>query len=366
MSEPLDPPAPNPRHARLALAIVAGALGLEVGLMLWVGDGFYGDVLRAVRFGRDVVAGRISIQTHVDNTKTFVGPLLWFHLWDRFGLWGLRAFNLAAVSLLALVHQAIGLRAFGSRIALLALVFLVYYPGTHRNVAVGELDDNLAALLLGLSVLLLLRTRSAVLAGLLLGVAFLFKFWIAIFLAGLLLYLAVERRWRAAIAAGFAAVGPFLILDLASGGAGLRALFYSVGIQAAYSGWATIATRMFTTGLLPCFLVAGWGAWRKRQDPLHRLLFLVPAPYFAYVVLMRDAHAVTFVMTSCLLLWSWPIAEVVAALVPRRATAPLLVAYAAAGLAIATLNLRRDTHRFDLGDEVTAPRVAANEAAPAP
>ncbi|MEE2776547.1 MAG: hypothetical protein VYE73_07255 [Acidobacteriota bacterium] len=332
------------------MAIVCGAVGVELLLMAYLGERTYYDALRAVRFGRDIVAGTLSIHTDVDNTKTFIGPVLWFQIYAGVGVWGLKAFNLISFAAMALSHRAMGRGLFGARVTLVALFFLCFYPGTHRNVVAGELDDNLAALLLTLAMLVLVRSGRHISAALILGVAFLFKFWSAIFVVGLLLHLMLERRWRLAMATALAAAAPFVALDLLSGGAGTAAFVASIQKQGSISSWSLIGTRLLTTGLAPCFLLAGWAVLRQ-PDANRRLLFLVPAPYLLYVVVMQDAHAVTFVMMACLVTWSYLIAELVLDLLPRGLQAATLAAYLLLGVAIAVQHLHRDTVLFDLGTE---------------
>lgn len=327
---------------------------VELGLMVYLGNRAYGDPIRAVRFGRDVASGAISIRTHVDNTKTFLGPVAWYQIWRWTGLAGLHALKLGLLAGIALTQLRLT-KERSRTVALLALFFLLLYPGTHRNVVPGEADDLLATLLLAIGVLVFRKTDRPVFAGLVLGVALLFKFWIVIFVGGFLAFLVAERRWRETLLAGAAALVPFLAIDLAFAGAASNAFLYTTSVLA-HRSWSLVATRMLTTGLLPCFLVAGWALLRNPSET-RRLFFLIPALYPLYVIVTQDAHAVSFVMTACLVTWSPLIAEVVRELVPRRVLAPLLVAYGLAGIAIAVQHLHRDTLEFELGDEVTAPAM---------
>jgi 4-amino-4-deoxy-L-arabinose transferase-like glycosyltransferase len=214
--------APVAVEKQLLLWIVVLSLAIKVGLMLYIGDRAYPDVVRGAQFGRDLAQGNISIDTHLDNSKTFLGPAVFYWISSAWGLWGLRLFNLVAFASLLIVQYRLG-REWFSKWAVLAGVFLLaFYPGSHRTVSFGEPEDNLVSLLMAIGILWLVRSRRPAVAGLFMGLAFLFKFWVAVFIVGFLVHFVWKRQWRELILAGVAAGMPFLILNLASDWAGLR------------------------------------------------------------------------------------------------------------------------------------------------
>jgi hypothetical protein len=353
------PPASPGGSGRLALGVLlAGALLVKLGLVFYLGERAYFDVNRAVNFGLGVQDGLISIRTHVDRTKTFVGPLVWSYLYTAAGVAGLKAFNLLAFVAFFLAQERVGRRLFARQVVLVALFLTAFYVGTNRNVSAGEPDDMAASLLFALGLLHFIRTDRIVGAGVLMGAGFLFKFWIAIFLAGFALHLAAGRRFRDLGVLGTCAAVPFLVVNLIDEFASVGALFATMQRQAGFSTWAQVALRFFSTGLLPAALLAAW-AWRADPSERNRLLFLVPAPYVLYVVAARDAFAVTFVMMLCLFTWSFLVAGFLLQrlhLGARRG--PLvgaLALYAAGTAAISYHNLYRDTVAFHAQPGVLAP-----------
>lgn len=359
--------------------VLAAAVLVQVAFLAYLGNRTYADVIRSVSFGAGVESGVVGIRTHVDNTKTWVGPLLWIGLADAFGLAGIKGFNLAAFVALFAVQAAIGRRLFDRRATLYALAFTAFYTGTIRNVVAGEPDDMMASLLFALGALVWVGGRSAsdagaatasrsAVAGALMGCGFLFKFWILIFFGGFVLFVATRRDWTTLASASVAFAAPFLVVTLVDGGASAAGFFGSVERQRGYTSWPDVATRFLTTGLLPAMLAAGLIALRRPGLPT-ALAFLVPAPYVLYVVGMRDAFATTFVMMLCLVFWSFPIVllllESRRLAVGRRLHAVLALYLIAAPLN-AWVNLWRDTHTFQIvpGCSSTpldraAPRVAA-------
>lgn len=338
-------------RARYSTAVIlAGAVLAQLLLVIHLGDRTYTDVMRSVGFGAGVETGVVSIRSHVDNTKTFLGPLLSYRLVAAYGVAGLKAFNVAVFVAIFAVQAAIGRRLFDRNLTAYALVLTAFYTGTLRNVAASEPEDMIASLLFALGAFGWLAGRSAVLTGLVMGCAFLFKFWILIFFGGFLLVLSVRREWVVAAAAGTAFAVPFLCVNVVDGGASLFALLGSVERQRGYSPWPVVAFRLLSTGLVPAFLAAGLAAGR-RPGHATAFTFLVPAPYLFYVVAMRDAFATTFVMMLCLVFWSFPIAlllrEARVLAVGRRRHVALALYLIAAPLN-AWWHLWRDTQPFQI------------------
>jgi len=107
------------------------------------------------------------------------------------------------------------------------------------------------------------------------------------------------RRWRDAAMAAVAGALPLVLVSLMDDGATLRSLLMTVDRQQGYSSRTLVAIRMFSTGLLPTVAVSAWTLMKRPSDH-GTLVFTLVASYFAYVLLFRDAHAVTFVMMLCL------------------------------------------------------------------
>jgi hypothetical protein len=354
-----------------AAVVLAAAVVVQLAFIAYLGHRTYTDVVRSVSFGAGVESGVVGIRTHVENTKTFVGPLLWFRLASAFGLAGLKAFNVAAFVALFAVQAAIGRRLFDRRVTLYALAFTAFYTGTIRNVVAGEQDDMMASLLFALGALVWLAGRSTVAsaaAGVLMGCGFLFKFWVAIFFGGFAIFLAMRRDWRSLAAASMAFAVPFLCVTLVDGGASGTALFGSAERQRGYSSWATVGARLFVTGLLPAFVAAGLAAVRRPGLPTS-FAFLLPAPYLFYVLGMRDAFATTFVMMLCLVFWSFPIMMLLLEsrrLAVGRRLHAVLALYLIAAPLNAWVNLWRDSRPFRIVPgcsstpvDRSAPRITA-------
>jgi len=339
-------------HTRLLLApaILVAALLVQLVLILHVGDRAYGDVLKAVNFGHLVDTGAYEVGRDMVNSKTFVGPWIAYHLFARWGLDGLRVANMAIFVLLGGLVLALGRGRFDVGTRLLALFVFAFYPGTLRSIVAGELDDQLATLLLATGVLVYLERGRVLTAALLLGTGFLFKFWVAIFGLGFVVFLLATRRARD-LPAALAGLGlPFAVVALFDGGGSAHAFFTSLGLSVHYSTWSKVAFKAFSTGLLPCavVVVASW-AEGKRRD-VDTLFLCLASSYVVYVFVARDAFAATTMMMTCLvfsshLLAAWMLRRT-RALGPsaRRAVAiAVLTLCPTATTTVAYVNLYRDT-----------------------
>ena len=259
--------------AAVSFAIVLLAVALKLGFAAYLGGRVYPDVNRALNYAHLVQQGAFSIQTGVINDKTFVGPLLWLRLYEWAGVKGLLAFNVAAFVALCGVHYGLGRRRYDGWTRAIALALFAFYVGTNRNIVAGEPDDNLAALLVGVGLLIYLDTRLVLAAGLCIGAGFLFKFWVAIFGLGFACYLIWKRPWREFAWALCGMGAPFLALNGVDGMASFRALFVSLGIQHGYSPWGQLGSKLLSTGLLPC----------RARAPAH-------PPYLGDPCRLRRAH----------------------------------------------------------------------------
>lgn len=334
--------------------ILAGSLTIQLLLILYLRGEFYTDVVRAVNFGYGVHEGVISIRTHIDHTRTFVGPVLWFHLFQVAGPWGLKAFNLLAFVALVSLQYLIGRRFYSRDTLLLALLLYAFFVASHRNVMAGEPDDMTAALFFTAGLLAYLRGGGVVGASVLMGAGFLFKFWVAIVFGGFVLFLASNRRWRSLplVAIGF--VLPFLGVNLIDGFASVTALLFSMENRAGLTTWGYVGWRLFSTGLLPAVLLAAWALVKERSSH-NRLFFLVPSTYLAYVLIFRDAYGVTGVMTVCMLFLSFLIARFLllnpyigSGRARQRVLASVLAAYVLVSAGMALYDSAQATHPIEL------------------
>lgn len=278
-------------------------------IVIWYLDGrVYYDVAKAVNFGYLVHQKTFSIYTDIINSKTFLGPLLWFYLYQACGLVGLQLFNLLVFVSLFLTVYALGKGRYSTPTIVLALFLFAFYAGTNRNIAAGEPDDNIATLFFSLGVLWYLNTRRVFPASLLMGLAFMFKFWVAVFCVGFGFYLLTEGRLRPLWLAGLGMVLPFLLINCIDGFQSMRALLISLNVQKGISPWEVVGFKMLSTGMIFSLLASAW-TWLKHRNKHDTLFFVIPATYFLYVLLNRDAFAASFVMMPCLMFSSFLIAE---------------------------------------------------------
>ena len=299
----------SPRRSTLAIALILFASILLKLAFIWYLDGrAYPDVFRAINFGYRLHQDIFSIHTEIINSKTFLGPILWFHLYQSFGMLGLNLLNIFVFVLLFFTQYALGKGRYGTSTIVFALFIFAFYVGTNRNVVAGEPDDNIAALCFSLGLLVYLNTGRLFSSSFLMGVGFLFKFWVAVFCVGFAFYLLSKVRLRDLCLAGLGMSLPFLLINGIDGFASMRALLKSVGIQHRYSDWGEVGFKMLSTGMTFSVLASAW-MWLKRRSDPNTLFFLVSSAYFVYVLVNRDAFAASFVMMQCLMFSSFLIAE---------------------------------------------------------
>ena len=345
---------PSAEGWQIVFLILAGSIIIKLALILHLGPQFHGDVVRAVNFGYGLHEDSLSIRTHFDNTKTWVGPVIWYHLFDLAGPWGLKLFNMLAFVALFGVQYLTGRRLYDRATLLLALFLFAFYVGTHRNVMAGEPDDMTAALLFSTGLLVFLHRDRVIVASLIMGLGLLFKFWVGVFFGGFVLFLLAERRWTALPSAVISFLVPFACVNLIDGYASLAALLWSVGMQSGYDDWSHIAWRLLSTGLLPAVLVSAWTV-AKNPSRQNRLFFLVPIPYFAYVLLMRDAHAASAVMMLGMMYFGFLVGEFLLrspypgnGQVRRRVVNGVLAAYVAVMGGLAYYGAQETTYPLEL------------------
>ena len=343
------------RGKMITLGIILLASVVLKLIVIWYLDGrVYYDVVKAVNFGYLVHLKNFSIDADIINSKTFLGPLIWFYLYQSGGVVGLQLFNVVVFILLFLTVYALGKGRYGTPTIILALFLFAFYAGTHRNVSAGEPDDNIAALFFGLGVLLYLNTRRIFFASLLMGVAFLFKFWIAVFWLAFGFYLLTQGRLRDLWPTGLGMALPFLLINCVDGLQSMRSLLVSLGVQKGISSWQAVGFKMLSTGMIFSLLASGW-TWLKHRNESNTLFFIIPTTYFLYILLNRDAFAASFVMMQCLMFSSFLIAEflLTPTILPHgrwrtSAIGVFCVAYLGVTAAITYQHLYRDTVPFAL------------------
>lgn len=335
---------------------------VKIAFMTHLDGQMYGDIRRALDFGFLVAEGPDSIRTTFINDKTFIGPLFWYALYRQMGVGGLLAVNVFTFLALCTALYRLGYGRYQGSVRIVAMLLFAFYVGTHRNIAAGESDDNLAALLFAVGILAYLDRRRSLIAGLLVGVAFLFKFWIPIFAIGLLVFMAHKRRWRDLGLSLAGMVLPFVAINVVDGGASLRCLWFSIQLQHAYSSWPSMAFKLFSTGLLPIAVFATLVWWKRRSD-VETLFWLLAVAYPAYALVNRDVFAASFVLMLSMLFASFPLAEgllaAVARLQPRWRPAVLagtLGLYLAGTTMITYHNFQRDTTPIVLSEDAEQAR----------
>jgi hypothetical protein len=335
-------------------SILLASVLLKIALILHLDGRVYMDVARSINYGLGIESAVISVDTHVDNTKSFLGPLLSIALFHLGGIGAIKLYNIVVFACLFLVMYLIGRGRFDEPVVHIALLLFAFYPGSHRNIVAGEIEDNTASLLFAVAILLYIQARLVWVPSLLLGLAFLIKFWIALFAGAVCLFLLIERRWRDLLIGAAIAPLPFIVINFVDGFGTLSSLSMTLDRQQGYSDWPLVGFKLLSTGLLIAVCASAWTLYRKR-DATTRLFFLIPLVYLSYVILFRDAHAVSFVMMLCLVFAGFLIACFLtgsrligaAERYGRARLAVVLGLYVLVGSAIAYHNLYNDTMSFE-------------------
>jgi len=330
------------------VSILLAAILIKLFFMWHLEGRIYPDVSIAINFGYAIDQQILSIHTDFIRNKTFLGPTLWFYLYQSFGILGLKLFNLLIFVLLFLTQYFLGRTRYGEKTIILALFLFAFYVGTNRNVVAGEPDDNLAALFFSLGILAYIDGKRLFYSSLLMGFGFLFKFWVAIFFIGFGLYLLTRKLWRDFLLACVGVSLPFLFLNCVDGFESMRGLLTSLGIQRGYSDWRSVAYKMLSTGMAPSVLISAY-VWLKNRNEQNTLFFFIPAAYFIYVIIQRDAFAASFVMMLCVVFSSFLIAEFIYRTVNRGLSfAAIFAIYLGLASVITYRNLYQDTKPFAL------------------
>ena len=361
---------------RVVAVILAVSAAGKLAAMLALGDHVYPDVGIALGFGKEAL-GLDSTGTGCEardlliNSRTLLGPILWFWVHDLAGLTGLRAVNFALFLALFGVQFALGRRAYPPVVVSTALFLSMFYVGTNLNVIAGEQDDMVVGVLVATAVLIHVRQDRPFFASLVMGLSFLFKFTTAVFWVGFVVYLLFRRQKRAVLLSGVGMALPFLAYNALTHGAGFASLAHSLEVQSRFSPWSEVAFKLFSTGLVPAVLISAWVASRRLGG--HDLLFFcVSAAYLPYVLIMRDAYAASYVMMTSVVFSSFLIARFLVRFGQDRRRAgwgrpvfvTALAAYLVATTAITVHNLVHDTQPLSL--QAPAARPAAGTTADSP
>lgn len=210
-----------------------------------------------------------------------------------FSAGALRLVPLASTALAMLAAVRLARRAGGEPAAIIAALLLATLPWLADSARVIAAEPTLAAAGLWALVLIAdpaLRTGRALVAGVLLGVAFLCKFWLVVLLAIPAAAALIGRPWRLWVAAGLglALVGSsHLLVVLIATPDDLQhwwnVLFgFSLGSRASGGGFADYWLQPPTYYLdilaramllwLPFLAFGCVAAWRRRGEPLSRTL----------------------------------------------------------------------------------------------
>jgi len=286
--------SPSRRFLAAAGVIFLVAVAVKLALLGHIGGRIYGDVQRSLNFGYAVEEGRANITTHSEQSKTFVAPLLWYRVFTVGGVTAIKAVNFALFGALFVVQLLLARRLMGDDAALVASVLFAFYVGTGRNVVAGEPDDLVVALGVATAILIWSSWKRTDLAGMLIGLAFLFKFSAAVFFLGFAVYLVIERRWKALAIISITAAVPFAVVNLIDGGQSLRGLLASTGVQSGVSPWTAVGFKFLSTGILAGTIIASYEQWRRPTDG-GKLLLPLALCYPIYMIVMRDAYASSYV-----------------------------------------------------------------------
>jgi hypothetical protein len=332
-----------PQSGRRALAILAAALLVKVVLLVLFEHRLYGDVIQAVNFGREHHA---DPSRYLITSKTYVGPVAWYSMYHHVGVRGLKLLNIVLFVAAFGLQRRFGRGVFSDDAVAIALVLFAFYPGADLTVVAGEQDDLVTLLLFALGTHVYVRREAAFLAGLAMGLAFLFKFTAAIFFAGFALHLVLTRRPRALLVASIAMALPFLLLNLTDHFDSTRNLFFATGLQRGFSTWPAVGFKLLSTGLLATVILSWW-AYSSDGGRTTLLCCLLPSAYLAYVLLNRDAFSAGYVMMQGMWFAGFPLALLLLR-ARRLAIGAVLAGYVVVATAIAYHNLAHDT--FDVRD----------------
>lgn len=302
----------SPGVKRLAIYILLLALAFKLAFILYSGELVYYDVNLALTHGKAFFekpgsqAGLI-----LPGVKTYVGSLAWYRLYELFGVYGLKAYNLAAFALLFALQYAIGRKYFPPRVTAAALFIFSFYAGTNLNVAAGEQDDMTAAIFFTLGVALYACGRGAFLAALVMSAGVLFKYTAGIYALGFIAYLIYTRDMRQVFLALAGLTLPFLCLNLVTGFSSMEKLINISNLKRQFfnSPANMVLYKFFSTGMFLFLPLSVWAVLRDRSRP-NVLLFSLSSVYIVFAVATFNAYSSGFHMMQSVLFSSFLAAEV--------------------------------------------------------
>ena len=342
----------SPGLMRLAIYILLLALVFKLAFILYSGERVYYDVNLSITHGKAIFdkPGK-QVKLILPGVKTYVGSIAWYKLYEYFGVYGLKAYNLAAFALLFGLQYAIGRRYFPNRVTAAALFIFAFYVGTNLNVAAGEQDDMTATLFFTLGVTLYAYGRGAFLAALVMSAGVLFKYTAGIYAMGFIAYLIYTRDKRQLLLALAGLTLPFLCLNLATGFSSLGALLKIANLKRNLfdSLPSEVLYKFFSTGMFLFFLLSAWAVFRNRSRP-NVLLFCLSSVYIVFAVAAFSAYSSGFHMMQSVLFSSFLVSQVLfmetypGGVKPGRLfRVSFLVLYLLVTTAITLRNLSRDT-----------------------
>ena len=301
----------SPGVMRLAIYILLLALVFKLAFILFCGERVYYDVNLSITHGKALFDKPGSqVKLILPGVKTYVGSIAWYKLYESFGVYGLKAYNLAAFALLFGLQYAIGRRYFPNRVTAAALFIFAFYVGTNLNVAAGEQDDMTAALFFTLGVTLYVYGRGAFLAALVMSAGVLFKYTAGIYAMGFIAYLIYTRDKRQLLLALAGLTLPFLCLNLVTGFSSMGALLKIANLKRnAFSLENLFLYKFFSTGMLLFLLLSAWAVLRDRSRP-NVLLFCLSTIYIVFTVATLNTYSSGFHMMQSVLFSSFLVAQV--------------------------------------------------------
>lgn len=345
-----SPNAPGGR--RLAAYILLLALAFKLAFILYSGERVYYDVNLPLTHGKAFFEKPGSqVKLILPGVKTYIGSIAWYRLYEIFGVYGLKAFNLAAFALLFGLQYAIGRKCFPPRVTAAALFIFAFYAGTNLNVAAGEQDDMTAAIFFTLGVVLYVYGRGAFLAALVMSAGLLFKYTAGIYAIGFIIYLIYTRDIRKLFLALAGLTLPFLCLNLVTGFSSMEALLRMSNLKRHFffSPPGLVLYKFFSTGMSLFLPLSAWAALRDRSRT-NALLFCLSSVYIVFAVATLNAYSSGFHMMQSVLFSSFLVAEVLLADTYPGAVRPgrlfrvsILVLYLLVTTSITLRNLSRDT-----------------------
>jgi len=286
------------------LLILLSSLLYQITNIIFYKNRFYGDAVHELTSGLEF----LRLKTHVFlNSKCYFTTVLNSWIYENFGALGVKGLHVVCFVLLFFILINIGKRYFPQNVVTLAIFLFSYYPGTSLNVIANETADMMYALIFVSAVMIFLRTGKAFVPSTLMGVAFLFKYITGIFFLGFLVHLTSTRRSKCALSssAGFALplLATWMIDPLL-----LKEFIDFIYLNVNYTSWLQVIFKLFSTGMLPIFLIALM-EFRKRRTLVNQLFFLIPLPYLIYAIASKNAYSSSYIMSFCMMFLSFLVAS---------------------------------------------------------